>query len=432
MTARRLILGGVAAALTAAALLLGGALADRGAQSRPEVVPLSSPLAGDGSPDLLPRLQAEVRSHPADVRSLGLLGLAYQQAARDTGDPTYYTKSEGVLRRALEIRPDDLISTSASGSLAQSRHRFRQALVIGRQALALSPSTARGYGVVGDALIELGRYGHAFRAFNKMATLKPSLSSYARISYARELLGDFRSAVAAMRLAIAAGVGQTEALAWAHTQLGKLYWSRGRLRSADREYRSALQIRPGYVAALDGMAQLAGTRGRTRRAIELEARAADAMPLPQYVGALGDLRRISGNESAAQRQYALVAAIGRLLRANGVKTDLETALFDVDHGINLRGALARARAAHRARPSIDAEDVRAWALARNGRCGEALPHSRLALRLGTQDATKFFHRGMIERCLGKRSSARIWFRRALDLNPHFSLLWAATAVRGAA
>jgi hypothetical protein len=54
------------------------------------------------------------------------------------------------------------------------------------------------------------------------------------------------------------------------------------------------------------------------------------------------------------------------------------------------------------------------------------------LRLGTLDATKFFHRGMVERCLGHEGGARTWFRRALSLNPHFSLLWGPVARRYAA
>jgi tetratricopeptide (TPR) repeat protein len=120
------------------------------------------------------------------------------------------------------------------------------------------------------------------------------------------------------------------------------------------------------------------------------------------------------------------------LNANGVKTDLEIALFQVDHGIALPHALARARLAHAERPSIDGADVLAWALARNGRCAEALPYSQAALRLGTQDALKFFHRGMIERCLGHAPAARAWFRRALTLNPRFSLLWTPVARRLAA
>jgi tetratricopeptide (TPR) repeat protein len=117
------------------------------------------------------------------------------------------------------------------------------------------------------------------------------------------------------------------------------------------------------------------------------------------------------------------------LHANGVKTDLETAQFDVDHAIRLPQALQIARAARTDRPSIDGDDVLAWALTRNGRCTQALPFAERALRLGTRDAMKLFHRGMVERCLGHPEDARPWFQRALALNPHFSILWAPVARR---
>src|SRR5919201_1083056 len=94
--------------------------------------------------------------NPYDVRSLDQLGLAYQQRARETGDPTYYTKSGDALQRALSVSPRDLFATSGLGSLALSRHRFRTALALGRRAHAISPTTARNYGVIGDALVELG------------------------------------------------------------------------------------------------------------------------------------------------------------------------------------------------------------------------------------------------------------------------------------
>ena len=125
----------------------------------------------------------------------------------------------------------------------------------------------------------------------------------------------------------------------------------------------------------------------------------------------------------------MIGAIERLLAANGVKTDLETALFEVDHGIRPGHALALARLAHAERPSIDGDDVLAWALARNGRCAEALTYSKRALRLGTKDALKYFHRGMVERCLGDKREGHRWFSRALAVNPQFSLRWAPVARR---
>jgi tetratricopeptide (TPR) repeat protein len=430
----RLVLALAAAAVVGGAFLLGGLFRDSsGAVPAPPPEAAAGALENElGTADtasLVRTLQAALRRNPSDVHSYDLLGLAYQQRARETGDPTYYTKSEGVLRRALALAPKDLLATSGLGSLALSRHRFREALALGRRARALSPTTARSYGVIGDALVELGRYREAFAAFDRLARLRPGLAAYARVSYARELRGDFAGAVAAMRLAVDAAVDEPEPLAWTHVQLGKLYWSHGRLAPATRQYRAALDAYPGYVYALDALAQVEAARGRYPQAIRLEQRAVDTIPLPQFVTMLGDLEHVTGHERLARRQYALIGVIQRLLAANGVRTDLETALFDVDHGVRLGHTLALARLARRERPSIDGDDVLAWALARTGHCGEALRFSERTLRLGTRDAPKDFHRGMIERCLGHDAQARLWFRRALDLNPHFSLLWAPVARR---
>jgi hypothetical protein len=51
------------------------------------------------------------------------------------------------------------------------------------------------------------------------------------------------------------------------------------------------------------------------------------------------------------------------------------------------------------------------------------------LRLGTRDALKLFHRGLIERCLGNEADGRAFVRRALATNPYFSLRYAPVARR---
>ena len=422
---RRLVYAGAAAVLAAAALLLAGSL--RGERSH--AARAAAPFAPPSTPQAVnvERLQATLRTDPTDAKDWGQLGLAYEQRARETGDPAYYTKADGALHRALRLAPRDPVATSGLGSLALSRHRFRDALRLGDQALRLAPSSAAPHAIIGDALVELGRYSAAFRSFDTFAELKPGLAAYARISYGRELVGDQAGAIAAMRLAVAGGTAEPEPSAWTHWQLGKLYWATGRTKAADEQYRAALAIFPGYVYALDALAQVYAAKGDVDTAIDLEQRAANQVPLPQFVAGLGDLYRIDGKPKAAARQYGVIGVIDRLLVANGVRTDLETALFRVDHGLQFRATLALARRAQHERPSIDGDDVLAWALARNGHCTEALRYSRLALRLGTRDALKFFHRGMIERCLGDSAAARDWFGRALALNPHFSLLWAPVA-----
>jgi tetratricopeptide (TPR) repeat protein len=430
--AKRFLIGSSAAVVTALAILLGGVLASDPAAKPPA---RSAPAAlaerafagfspGNTQAQVL-RLRDEAQ-RTESAHAYALLGLAYQQRARETADPGDYGRSERALRAALKQarEPANLYALGGLGSLALSRHRFREALALGQRAQRLSPSTARTYGVIGDALVELGRYREAFRAYDRMATLKPSLSAYARVSHARELIGDWRGAVTAMRMAVGAAGSQAEPLAWAHVQLGKLHFSRGRPAAAELQFRAALAAFPGYVQALDALARVEAARGRLARAVALQRDAAERNPLPELVGFLGDLYRAQGRPRLAREQYALVGAIERLLAAGGVRTELETALFDVDHGFRLESALERARRAQRERPSVQADDVLSWALARTGRCGEALRFSRRALRLGTLDAPTFFHRGMIERCLGHDAEARRWFRRALATNPHFSLAWA--------
>src|SRR5215218_278486 len=417
-------------------MLFGGLVAESrsdGGAAVPATAAQAATLQSEfGSTDtvtLLRRLQEQARARAGDARTHALLGLAYSQRARETGDPAYYVRAEAALRRARRLDPNDVYALTGLGGVALSRHRFAAALELGRAATAAATGNAAPYGVVGDALLELGRYREAFATFDRMAALKPSASSYARVSYARELRGDLRGAIEAMELALDASIGRPEAAAWAAVELGKLHWSVGRITRSDSYFRLALRTVPGYAPALDGRARVEAARGRTARAIELQRRALIAIPLPQYVIQLADLLARAGRKAAAQEEYALVEAIERLQAANGVTLDLETALYRVDHGMRLEQSLALARRAHVQRPSILGDDVLAWALARAGRCEEALSYSTRSLRLGTRDASFYFHRGMIERCLGGDAAARTWFARALATNPHFSLRWSPTARR---
>jgi Flp pilus assembly protein TadD len=161
----RLVLAGTAAALVAAVSLVGGALRSSGGSAR--AVPVKSSAAGEtfaagfsagNTASFVRRLVDQLRSHPADAKGYTLLGLAYQQRARETGNPAYYTKSEQALDRARKLAPEDATTASALGSLALARHRFGEAFALGREAVRLAPYTARNYGVLGDALVELGRY----------------------------------------------------------------------------------------------------------------------------------------------------------------------------------------------------------------------------------------------------------------------------------
>jgi tetratricopeptide (TPR) repeat protein len=434
----RVILGCAAAAVAAAVLLLGGVLAAPPVRA-PKAAPSSEDQASLGrlldgfstgnTAAYVRKLERLVARRPEAGDALTLLGLAYQQRARETGDPAFYRLSDEALRRASAAGGRLPLIVQGRASLANTRHRFSDGLALARTAVQLDPQNGSAYGALGDALLNLGHYDEAFKAYDRMAVLAPGIASYTRIANARELLG--RPAAAAQADVLAPDADRSlvpEQVAWAKVQLGNIYYNTGRLRAAAHAYRDALRQLPGYVHAEAGLARVDASRGHYTRAIARLHHVVQVLPIPAYVIMLGDVLHASGNEPAANREYALVGAIERLFEANGVRTELQTAVFDLDHKRNVADALDRARTAYESAPGIYAEDALAWGLFRAGRCEEARAHSARALRLGTRDALLIFHRAMIERCLGS-ASAQSWFRRALAINPHFSFLWAPVARR---
>jgi Flp pilus assembly protein TadD len=123
-----------------------------------------------------------------------------------------------------------------------------------------------------------------------------------------------------------------------------------------------------------------------------------------------------------------VDAERRLLKANGVNTDTELAVFEADHGSPAR-AVTLARRAWRRAPSVRSADALGWALASAGRPRTGVVWARRALRLGSRDSLFLYHAGMAALRAGDRGDARRWLGQALSVNPRFSPLYAPRARR---
>lgn len=389
---------------------------------------LTRPIVDGGSlAQLIADLQARLQAVPDDWESYASLGLAYVQQARITADPSYYPRAEAALERSLSLHASDNVSAMIGlGTLALARHEFDDALAWGERARDTNATVPPVYGVLGDAFLELGRYPEAFEALQQMVDLRPDLSSYARASYARELQGDVGGALAIMRQAFQTAASRAD-IAWTLHQLGDLYFNSGRLDLAEQEYRRAIAADETFVPAKAGLAKVLAARGHMDAAIDSYAEIVQTYPLPEYVIALADLYTVTGRTSEAEDQFALLEAEETLLRANGVNVDLEFALFSADHRIDLEAGLAAAEGEWARRKSVHVADALAWQLYAHGRFREALRMSEEALRLGTESALFLFHRGMIERALGNDDAARRDLARAIDINPHFSVLWAKDA-----
>ena len=425
-----------AALLGAALFVVAGVgvfhrLEDRAATATAAVDPraLTAPIAPAASLEpTIADLQAHLNAQPDDAHALALLGLAYAQEATRTADPSYYPKAEDALRRSLDLQPDGNVEALVGmGVVANARHDFAEGVRWGREAADANPDAAHILGVIGDGQLELGHYRAAFATFDRMATMRPDVASYARVSYARELRGDLPGAFAAMRMALAAA-GTPDDAAWVSFQLGDLSFRAGRLGPATFAYRRAAALAPTFVPAQAGLAKIAWARGNVERSIRLYRDVVDRYPLPEHVIALGDLYTLAGRTRAAADTYDLAGAEATLFRANGVNVDVELALFEADHD-DARTALDDARAGWAVRHSVHAADALAWALHATGNDRAAARYERLALRLGTRDASYRFHAGMIALALGRTNEARANLGAALAINPNFSILGAPQAER---
>jgi tetratricopeptide (TPR) repeat protein len=428
LNSKRALLGLAVVLAAVVAILASGLLRGEEPPAGKDAAPVASVGGTDSSTDrFIAGFQRRLKDDPEDFSSYVNLANAYLQKVRETGDPSLYAKAEDLLDRAEKIEPHNPELFATRGILALARHDFARALEFGERALALNPESARYYGIVGDAQIELGRYEEAIASYQKMIDLRPDFSSYSRVAYARELYGDPEGAIQAMQDAVEAGAPVPENKAWAYVQLGNLRFTTGQLQKAAKDYDLATKTLPNYPPALAGQARIASARGELEQAAVLYQEAFHRMPLAEYAINLGDVYTEMREKKKAAEQYDLVRVIDKLYRANGVNTDLEIALFYADHDMNLQTSLEKARAAYDARPSIHAADTLAWTLYKTGNYKEAQKYSSEALKLSTRDPLKLFHAGMISKALGQREQSREYLQQAVDLNPHFSLLYSDEA-----
>jgi tetratricopeptide (TPR) repeat protein len=370
---------------------------------------------GSGTPT--PRTADQLSPARTDYDTLGG---TFLQKARETGDASYYTRADTAFSKALAVNPKDAAAIAGAGTLALARHDFRAGLTYGLRAHRLAPYSFLPLGVIVDAQVELGRYDDAARSLQQMVDLKPNLSSYARVSYFRELHGDLRGAIEAMKLAVSASGGAAENVAYVQTLLGNLYFTVGRIADARQAYRTALETVPGYVPATAGLASVSPVD----RALRLYRDAVARLPLPQYVIALGELQQAAGKRP----DYDLVRAEERLLQANGVNTDVDLALFEANHGSPAK-AVSLAKRAWAAAPSVRSADALGWALTSAGRPAQGLRWARRALVLGSRDPSFLYHAGKSAQAAGRAALARAYLSESLALNPRFSPLYAPRAER---
>jgi len=388
---------------------------------------------------LIQKAQMSLARNPKDAVGYAGLGAAYFQRARETGDVSDYQSAEEALTKSLDLDSSDFSADAALGTMAEvcmGEHRFTDALSYAQKALSLGTGDVSPFAIVGDAYADMGEYEKAAAAYAKLTPRDMTLSPHAayardsRLAYLKFIAGDSTGAIDLMKRSVAEGVEAQlprENLAWLYYELGEFDTQAGDTASADAAYLAALNTHPGDYRALAALGKIRATNGRYAEAIVLYQKAIAVVPMPIFIAELGDLYARTGNQAEAQKQYALVEYIGLLGKINQVLHNRDLALFYADHDSKLPEALDLAQKELEVRHDIYTWDALAWALFKNGKLAEANSASAKAMRMGTQDPILLYHAGMIAAGLGQREKALSELKQALEINPHFHLLYAKAA-----
>jgi tetratricopeptide (TPR) repeat protein len=383
-------------------------------------------------------MQRRVALNPKEAGAYSGLGAAFLQRARETGDVEDYQLAEQSLKKSLDLVSADLSATAPLATMAEvcmGEHRFEDALTYAQKALALGSGDLSPFAISGDAYADMGEYEKAGVAYSRLIANPDSQARTAyvrdsRLAYLKFISGDTDGAIRLMQSAVTAGVEvqlPSENLAWLYFELGEFYFQSGNTKAANHAYLTALTTHPGDYRALAGLGKVRANQGRYQEAILLYQKAIAVVPMPIYLAELGDVYTKAGDRAEAEKQYQLVEYIGLLGHINQVLHNRDLAVFYADHDRNLSESLALARKEFEVRHDVYTWDALAWALYKNGKYQEAKDAMDNALHFGTRDALLLFHAGMIEAKLGDADRAQESLKRALEVNPHFHVLFADQA-----
>jgi tetratricopeptide (TPR) repeat protein len=421
---RRFLFGVLAAAGLAALLLAVGGVVGRPAPSADP----STPVVQNRLVASITRAQERLTTLPGDYTTWAALGVAYLEQARVSADPSYYPKSEGALKRSLEIRPvDNDQAVTGLGALANARHDFATALSYATKAIAINGYSADAYAVLTDAQTQLGHATQATGAVQHLLDLKPGLSALTRASYDLELHGQDAHAVELMRRALGDAVDSAD-IAFCRYQLGELAFAHGDLAGALASFQQGLAADPSYLPLIQGRAQVLAAQGQLDKALADYATVTNRTPTPAALLEYASLLRLAGRSADATAQLDLAAAAQAVFTANGGLDDLAGAALAIAQG-KPADAVRLAQREWQRRQFSDVADTLAWSLHLAGHDRDALGYAGKAQTLGAHNARYLFHQGAIEFALGDREAARTHLRAALAVNPRFSPMDAPEAAR---
>lgn len=347
-----------------------------------------------------------LKLNPEDLRQYIKLAGVYIAEGRITGNNAYY--GSAAMKMANKVIDEktgnkDLAfqALSIKSAVLLNLHQFKEALAVAKEAETMNQSNAAIYGALVDANVELGNYDQAVQDCDRMVSIRPDLRSYSRISYLRQIHGDNRGAIDAMKMAVEAGGAGDENTEWARVTLGDLYMDIGNLDSAEFQYKYSLGYRDNYPFAQIGLAKVEKARKNYDSAIALTKAAIGTMSESSFVAQLADLYELKGDEKkAAEIRDDVIDLL------NEGESENEKAGITHNGNRELANAYLSAKKYDKAlefakkdlemRPeNTDANELASWICYQKGDYAAAKGYADKALRMNTKNPSTLYKMGLV-------------------------------------
>ena len=373
-------------------------------------------------------LLAAIEQNPKDYKSMLSLSQAYIQEGRITGEHGYYDKAAiELLDIILQHEPRNFDAICSKATVLLSQHHFTEGLELAKTALPINPDNAFIYGILCDANLELGNYKEAMQMGDKMVSVRPDIRSYARISYLREVHGDYTGAIEAMKLAADAGYPGLEETEWTRCILGHLYENTFSLDTAEYEYQIALRNRPDYAFAYAGLGRIAKSKGNYKEAIAFFEKAKLNMLDYSFADELTDLYRLDNQTAKAEKNaQEVIEMLGPNIgneseTSHGHYADKELAYAYLKIKDNAK-ALEHATIEYQRRPNnIDVAECMAWVEYKNDNYKEANKLIDVALKTKSKNPILLCRAGLIKIKANQVDSGKALIKKALETNPFLDI-----------
>ncbi len=370
-------------------------------------------------------LQEALAKDPSDTKSALKLAQLFILEARITGNHLYYdVAAMKYVNNVLAVDPANFNALVYKSLVYMSQHHFADGLTAAHAAQQVNPYNAYVYGLLVDGNVEMGSYDTAVAYADKMVSIRPDLTSYSRVSYLREIFGDYAGAIKAMKMAVEAGGQGDEYTEWTRYQLASLYEKSGDYKTADSLYNVSLVFRPGYAYAFAGLAHVALANNDYAKAIQYYEKADSVVSDNGIKEELADAYRLAGNTQKADAlEKSVIDELVQNAKAGdkdaniGHYSDRELAYDYLKTGDKDK-ALDHALLEYNRRPdNIDVNETLAWVYYNRGEFSKAVPYIKVALKTNSKNPVLLSRAALIYYSGGDKATAKTIISQTSLNNP---------------